>query len=147
MHKGFGSDNVVYDDSCTIAYLVGDGIMPPEIIHEFTYLIATIGAIWLSNRKLKEDIRKTQKAITNNHNIHIREDIDNKHNDVVVMLHSILNKIMKLEKTDKIISEKVSRLEHVSEDTHSKLWSAINGMKETYVIYKQAKRVKRENNE
>lgn len=121
--------------------------MPPEIIHEFTYLIATIGAIWLSNRKLKEDIKETQKAITNNHNIHIREDIDNKHNDVVVMLHSILNKIMKLEKTDKLISEKVSRLEHVSEDTHSKLWSAINGMKETYIIYKQAKRMKRENNE
>lgn len=120
--------------------------MPPEILHEITYLVATIGAIWVSYRKVKKDVEETKKAITNNHGIHIREDLDNKHNDTLFMLQSILRKIDSLESTDKVISEKISRLEHVSEDTHSKLWRAINNMKETYVIYKHAKRMKREEN-
>ena len=146
-HRGFGRDNVVYCYNDFAYHSDCDFIMPPEILHEITYLLATIGAIWVSYRKVKKDVEETKKAITNNHGIHIREDLDNKHNDTLFMLQSILRKIDSLENTDKVISEKISRLEHVSEDTHSKLWQAINNMKETYVIYKHAKRMKREENE
>mgnify|MGYP001688171844 FL=1 len=147
VHRGFGRDNVVYCCNDFAYYPDCDFVMPPEILHEITYLVATIGAIWLSVRRLKKDVEDTKKAITNNHGIHIREDLDNKHNDTLFMLQSILRKIESLERTDKVISKKISRLEHVSEDTHSKLWRAINNMKETYVIYKHAKKMKREENE
>lgn len=146
-HKGFGRDNAIYCYNDFAYYSDSDFIMPPEILHEITYLVATMGAIWVSFRKVKKDVEETKKAITNNHGIHIREDLDNKHNDTLFMLQSILKKIDSLESTDKVISEKISRLEHVSEDTHSKLWRAINNLKETYAIYKHAKRMKREENE
>lgn len=118
--------------------------MSPEILHEIAYLIATIGAVYIANRKIKKDVEETKKAITNNHSTHIREDIDKNHNDVMFMLQSLLVKTNNLEHSDKVISEKLSRLEHTSEDTHSKLWRAINNMKETYVIFKEKARRGRE---
>lgn len=145
-HKGFGRDNAIYCYNDFAYYPDSDFIMAPEILHEITYLLATVGAIWISFRKVKKDVEETKRAITNNHGIHIREDLDNKHNDTLFMLKSILRKIDSLESTDRVISEKISRLEHVSEDTHNKLWRAINNMKETYAIYKHAKRMKGEEN-
>lgn len=119
--------------------------MPPEVIHEMIYLASTLGAIWLSTLKLKKDIAETKREVTNKHDIHLRDDIDSKHNDVVTLIQNLIVRVSKLEKTDTIINEKLSRLEHTTEYAKTDLWEAVNGLKEKYVIYEHsAKRAKDE---
>lgn len=117
--------------------------MNPELVHEIAYFVATLGAIWLSNNKLKKDLAETKRAVTNNHKTHLREDLDVKHNDIMSVLQNLAAKIAKLEKTDAAISEKLTIMKHLSESRNRDIWEAINGIKEKYVIYKEnAKRTK-----
>ena len=119
--------------------------MPAEVMHEIVYLIATMGAIALSTFKLKKDLEATKRAVTNKHNIHLRDDIDRKHDDIVALIQNLIVRVSKLEKTDTIINEKLTRLEHNTEYAKTDLWDAVNGLKEKYVIYEHsAKRAKDE---
>nr|DAF04078.1 MAG TPA: Protein of unknown function (DUF2746) [Caudoviricetes sp.] len=116
-----------------------------EMLNVVVSLITTLGAIWISTLKLKKDIADTKREVTNKHNIHLRDDIDNKHNDVVTLIQNLIVRVSKLEKTDTIINEKLSRLEHTTEYTKTDLWEAVNGLKEKYIIYEHgAKRAKDE---
>lgn len=116
-----------------------------EMLNVIVSLITTLGAIWISTLKLKKDIADTKREVTNKHNIHLRDDIDNKHNDIVTLIQNLIVRISKLEKTDTIINEKLSRLEHTTEYAKTDLWEAVNGLKEKYVIYEHsAKRAKDE---
>ena len=112
--------------------------MPPEVIHELVYLVSTLGAIALSTLKLKKDLAATKRAVTNKHDIHLRDDIDRKHDDLVGLIQNLIVRVSKLEKTDTIINEKLSRLEHTTEYAKSDLWDAVNGLKEKYTIYEHA---------
>lgn len=119
--------------------------MPAELMHELIYLVATVGAITLSTLKLKKDLAETKRAVTNKHDIHLRDDIDKKHDDLVTLIQNLIVRVSKLEKTDTIINEKLSRLEHTTEYAKTDLWDAVNGLKEKYVIYEHsAKRAKDE---
>lgn len=119
--------------------------MPAEVIHEMVYLVSTLGAIWLSTLKLKKDLAETKRAVTNKHDIHLRDDIDNKHNDLVALIQNLIMRISRLEKADTIMNEKLSRLEHNTEYSKTDLWEAINGLREKYIIYEHtAKRAKDE---
>lgn len=120
-------------------------MITPELLNGVAYLVTTLGAIWLSTLKLKKDIADTKREVTNKHDIHLRDDIDNKHNDIVTLIQNLIVRISKLEKTDTIINEKLSRLEHTTEYAKTDLWEAVNGLKEKYVIYEHsAKRAKDE---
>ena len=119
--------------------------MPADVLHELIYLVATVGAITLSTLKLKKDLAETKRAVTNKHDIHLRDDIDKKHDDLVALIQNLIVRVSKLEKTDSIINEKLSRLEHTTEYAKTDLWEAVNGLKEKYVIYEHsAKRAKDE---
>nr|DAR80932.1 MAG TPA: Protein of unknown function (DUF2746) [Caudoviricetes sp.] len=119
--------------------------MPADVLHELIYLVATVGAITLSTLKLKKDLAETKRAVTNKHDIHLRDDIDRKHDDLVTLIQNLIVRVSKLEKTDTIINEKLSRLEHTTEYAKTDLWEAVNGLKEKYVIYEHsAKRAKDE---
>lgn len=120
-------------------------MITPELLNGVAYLFTTLGAIWLSTLKLKKDIADTKREVTNKHDIHLRDDIDNKHNDLITLIQSLIVRVSKLEKTDTIINEKLSRLEHTTEYAKTDLWEAVNGLKEKYVIYEHsAKRAKDE---
>ena len=111
-----------------------------EMLNVVVSLITTLGAIWISTLKLKKDIADTKREVTNKHNIHLRDDIDNKHNDVVTLIQNLIVRVSKLEKADTIINEKLSRLEHTTEYAKT-----VNGLKEKYVIYEHS--AKREKDE
>ena len=120
-------------------------MITPELLNGVAYLFTTLGAIWLSTLKLKKDIADTKREVTNKHDIHLRDDIDNKHNDLITLIQSLIVRVSKLEKTDTIINENLSRLEHTTEYAKTDLWEAVNGLKEKYVIYEHsAKRAKDE---
>lgn len=106
-----------------------------ELLNGVVGLLTTLGAIWLSTLKLKKDIAETKREVTNKHDIHLRDDIDRKHDDLVGLIQNLIVRIAKLEKTDTIINEKLSRLEHTTEYAKSDLWDAVNGLKEKYTIY------------
>ena len=106
-----------------------------ELLNGVVGLLTTLGAIWLSTLKLKKDIAETKREVTNKHDIHLRDDIDRKHDDLVSLIQNLIVRISKLEKTDTIINEKLSRLEHTTEYAKSDLWDAVNGLKEKYTIY------------
>jgi len=119
--------------------------MNPELMHEIAYFVGVLGAVWLSNSRLKKELAETKKAVTNNHKINLRDDLDVKHNDVMSVLQNLAAKIAKLEKTDTAISEKLTIMKHLSDSRNRDIWEAINGMKEKYVIYREkAKRAKEE---
>jgi hypothetical protein len=109
-----------------------------EILNVIVTLITTLGAIWISTLKLKKDIADTKREVTNKHDIHLRDDIDNKHNDLIALIQSLIMRVSKLEKTDTVINEKLSRLEHNTEYSKTDLWEAINGLKEKYIIYEHS---------
>lgn len=121
--------------------------MPAEVMHEIVYLIATIGAIALSTFKLKKDLEATKRAVTNKHDIHLRDDIDRKHDDLVALIQNLIVRVSKLEKTDTIINEKLSRLEHNTEYSKTDLWEAINGLREKYTIYEYNSQPRRKYND
>ena len=118
-----------------------------EMMNVMVSLTATLGGIWISTLKLKKDIADTKREVTNKHNIHLRDDIDNKHNDVVTLIQSLIVRVSKLEKTDTIINEKLSRLEHNTEYSKTDLWEAINGLREKYTIYEYEKQPRRKYND
>jgi len=104
--------------------------MNPELMHEIAYFVGVLGAVWLSNSRLKKELAETKKAVTNNHKINLRDDLDVKHNDVMSVLQNLAAKIAKLEKTDTAISEKLTIMKHLSDSQNRNIWEAINKMKE-----------------
>lgn len=121
--------------------------MPSEVLHELIYLVATVGAITLSTVKLKKDLAETKRAVTNKHDIHLRDDIDRKHDDLVTLIQNLIVRVSKLEKTDTIINEKLSRLEHTTEYAKTDLWEAVNSLKEKYTIYEYSSQPRRKYND
>ena len=77
--------------------------------------------------------RETEKKITNDHPLHLRDDLDSKHEKVVDEIESFRNelnhKLDVIERREITLLERVGAVE-VTDREHSNLWNVVNKIRE-----------------
>ena len=107
----------------------------PAIIVSITGFVALF-----VRQATKEQVNKTTKEITNSHPVHIRDDMDDKHSEMVEMFQELkegisdqFNKVDKkldhLENREEILLERIGNVEHNANTEHSNIWKAVAGLR------------------
>ena len=78
--------------------------------------------------------RATEKKITNDHPLHLRDDLDNKHEKVVEEIDSfrkdISHKLDVLERREITLLERIGAVEVNADREHSNIWNVLNKVRE-----------------
>ena len=78
--------------------------------------------------------RETEKKITNDHPLHLRVDLDNKHEQVVEEIDSfrkeLNHKLDVIERREITMLERIGAVEVNSDREHSNLWNVVNKIRE-----------------
>ena len=76
--------------------------------------------------------RETEKKITNDHPLHLRDDLDNKHEKVVEEIDSfkkeLNHKLDVIERREITLLERIGAVE--ADREHSNIWSVLNKVRE-----------------
>ena len=78
--------------------------------------------------------RETEKKITNDHPLHLRDDLDSKHEKVVDEIESfrkeLNHKLDVIERREITLLERVGAVEVNADREHSNLWNVVNKIRE-----------------
>ena len=78
--------------------------------------------------------RETEKKITNDHPLHLRDDLDSKHEKVVDEIESfrkeLTHKLDVIERREITLLERIGAVEVNADREHSNIWSVLNKVRE-----------------
>ena len=78
--------------------------------------------------------RETEKKITNDHPLHLRDDLDSKHEKVVDEIESfrkeLNHKLDVIERREITLLERIGAFEVNADREHSNLWNVVNKIRE-----------------
>ena len=78
--------------------------------------------------------RETERKITNDHPLHLRDDLDSKHEKVVDEIESfrkdVSHKLDVIERREIILLERIGAVEVNADREHSNLWNVVNKIRE-----------------
>ena len=81
--------------------------------------------------------RATEKKITNDHPLHLRDDLDNKHEKVVDEIESfrkeLNHKLDVIERREITLLERIGAVEVNADREHSNIWSVLNKVRERMI--------------
>lgn len=80
--------------------------------------------------------KDTKKSITNSHPKHLRDDMDNKHDEMMnvikEMKHDMQKRFDRMEEREAVMLERVGNIEDNANREHRNIWTAISGIRKRH---------------
>lgn len=88
-----------------------------------------VAAVYVVSLRMKRTESTIKKQITNNHKIHLRDDLDGKHEELLRRQDEVMGKLSEINDRVHLLDSRFSSYKDFSMRNISKLWSVVRKMK------------------